>query len=179
MPSAYRLLGSHYPIDIADELKDEAALLSYLGISDRELKKIWFYRHKMYHAFSISKRRGKVRQINAPDQRLRIIQRKLAPLFDRMYRRRTQVHGFVEERSVKTNAEAHGSRRHVVNLDLKDFFPTITEGRVKGLLSVLGGDGRVVEILARLTCANGHLPQGAPTNPVLSNMICYRDWILN
>jgi hypothetical protein len=62
----------------------------------------------------------------------------------------------------------------VVNLDLKDFFPTITENRVRGVLTTLGIDERVAEILARLTCNNGHLPQGAPTSPVLSNMICYR-----
>src|SRR6185295_7019926 len=91
-----------------------------------------------------------------------------------LYRPRNPVHGFVPGRSVKTNAEAHGQRRFVVNLDLQDFFPTITENRIRGLLQALDVDYRVSEIVARLCCLNDHLPQGAPTSPVLSNMICYR-----
>ncbi len=43
-----------------------------------------------------------------------------------------------------------------------------------GLFKSLGIDDRVAEIIARLCCYNGHLPQGAPTSPVLSNMICFR-----
>ena len=174
MPSAARIFGKLYPIDIPAEFSDEATLLAHLGISPPELKKIWWYRRKMYREFSIAKGRGKTRLICAPDRRLKILQRKLAPLLDRIYRVRNPVHGFVIDRSVKTNAEAHGARRFVLNLDLQDFFPTITENRIFGLLTSVGLDRRVAEIVARLACYDGHLPQGEPTSPVLSNMICYR-----
>lgn len=174
MPSTARISGKLYPIDIPAVLSDEATLLAHLGISPAELKKIWWYRHKMYRQFSIAKGRGKTRLICAPDRRLKILQRKLAPLLDQIYRVRNPVHGFVIDRSVKTNAEAHGARRFVLNLDLQDFFPTITENRIVGLLTSVGLDRRVAEIVARLSCYDGHLPQGAPTSPVLSNMICYR-----
>ncbi|MGC5795877.1 trypsin-like peptidase domain-containing protein [Sphingomonas sp. NFX23] len=139
-----------------------------------ELKKIWWYRGGMYSQFNIAKGSGKTRTITAPNKRLKIIQGKLMPLIDRLYRVRSPVHGFVTDRSVKTNAISHGNRRYVVNLDFKDFFPTITENRIVGLLRSLGIDRRVAEIVARLCCFNGHLPQGASTSPVLSNMICYR-----
>ncbi|GLS35428.1 hypothetical protein GCM10010869_10160 [Mesorhizobium tianshanense] len=165
MPSAARIFGKLYPIDIPAEFSDEATLLAYLGVSARELKKIWWYRGKMYREFSIAKGSGKTRLICAPDHRLKILQRKLAPLLDRIYRVRNPVHGFVIDRSVKTNAEAHGARRFVLNLDLQDFFPTITENRIIGLLTSVGLDRRVAEIVARLACYNGHLPQGAPTTP--------------
>lgn len=174
MPSARHAFGKRMPIPIPPELADEAAILAHLGMSQGELKKIWWYRHRMYSQFDIAKRSGKVRTIMAPDRRLKIIQRKLAALLDQLYRLRRPVHGFVQDRSVKTNAEAHGRRRFVVNVDLQDFFPTITEKRVAGLLRALGVDRRVSEIVARLCCNMGHLPQGAPTSPVLSNMICYR-----
>ena len=65
-------------------------------------------------------------------------------------------------------------RRFVVNVDITDFFPTITENRVQGLLNSLGVDSRVADIVARVCCNNGHLPQGAPSSPVISNMICFR-----
>ncbi len=174
MPSARRAFGKRIPIPIPPELADEPALLAYLTVSPAELKKIWWYRGRMYSRFEISKGSGKVRTITAPDRRLKIIQKKLVPLLDQLYRPRHPVHGFVPERSVKTNAEAHGRRRYVVNLDLKDFFPTITEKRVVGLLRSLGIDARVSEIIARLCSHMGRLPQGAPTSPILSNMICYR-----
>ena len=174
MSSVARMFGKLIPIQIPPELTDEPTLRAHLGLSQQELKKIWWYRGRMYHQFSIAKGMGKVRIITAPDRRLKFLQRKLAPLLDRLYRVRNPVHGFVPTRSVKTNAEAHGSRRFVVNLDLQDFFPTITENRVRGLLTSLQLDTRVAEIVARICCFNSALPQGAPTSPVLSNMICYR-----
>jgi S1-C subfamily serine protease len=149
-------------------------LLAYLSISAKELKRIWWFRHRMYSEFVVGKGLGKSRIITAPDHRLKFIQHMLLPLLSQLYRRRSPVHGFVPGRSVKTNAEAHGKRRYVVNLDLKDFFPSITEKRVIGLLRSLGVDKRVSEVVARLCCNMGRLPQGAPTSPVISNMICYR-----
>lgn len=174
VPSVARIFGKHIPIPIPTELADETSLLTHLGMSAKELKKIWWFRSRMYHHFEISKRAGKSRLINAPDSRLKMLQGKLAPLLDQLYRVRTPVHGFVPGRSVKSNAEAHGRRKFVINLDLQDFFPTITENRVSGMLRSLGVDRRVAEIASRLCCLDNHLPQGAPTSPVISNMICFR-----
>ena len=174
MTSLRRVFGKHIPIPIPSEFADEASLLAHLGVSTAELKKIWWFRHRMYHHFSIAKRPGKVRLISAPDRRLKMLQQKLLPLLDQLYRVRTPVHGFVPNRSVKTNAQSHGSRRFVINLDLQDYFPTITENRVRGLLHSIGLQHRVAEIVARLCCFDDRLPQGAPTSPTLSNMICFR-----
>lgn len=174
MTSSRRVFGRRIPIAIPPQLATEAALLTYLSVGKKELRKIWWFRHRMYSEFSIGKTAGKARIITAPDARLKSIQWKLLPLLEQLYRVRSPVHGFVRNRSVKTNAEAHGRRRYVVNLDLKDFFPTITEKRVVGLLRSLGVDKQVSEVVARLCCNAGRLPQGAPTSPIISNMICYR-----
>ena len=174
LPSLARIFGKHIPIAIPPELASEPNLLAHLGISSKELKKIWWYRDAMYAEFSIAKKSGKLRLIAAPDNRLKLLQRKLALLLDQLYRVRNPVHGFVSGRSIKSNAESHARRRFVVNLDLKDFFPSITENRIGGVLRSIGIDRRVSEIVARICCYKGHLPQGAPTSPVLSNMICYR-----
>ena len=84
------------------------------------------------------------------------------------------MHGFVDGRSVKTNASAHLRSKFVMNLDIEGFFSSISEGRVSGLMNALGIDDRVAEILARICCNEGVLPQGAPSSPVISNMICFR-----
>ena len=156
------------------ELASEAALLTYLGVSAKELKKIWWFRGRMYRQLKIPKGKDKTRIINAPDERLKHLQRQIAPLLDQLYRVRNPVHGFVAGKSVKTNALAHLRKRFVLNIDLKDFFPSITENRVSGVLESLGIGSRVASIIARLCCHNARLPQGAPTSPVLSNMICFR-----
>lgn len=172
--SLRRIFGKSVTISIPAEMASEADLLAYLAVSPAELKKIWWFRERMYHEFDIAKASGKSRRITAPDSRLKMIQRRLVALLDQLYRVRNPVHAFVPDKSVKTNAEAHGDRRHVVNLDLEDFFGSITEARVSGLLVSLGVTSRVSEIIARLCCHGGKLPQGAPTSPVISNMICFR-----
>lgn len=161
-------------VSIPPELASEAALLAHLGLSADELRKIWWFRDRMYHEFEIAKGKGKSRQISAPNDRIKHLQRKIAPLLDQIYRVRNCVHGFVAGRSVKTNANSHLRKRFVINLDLKHFFPSITENRVAGVLRSLNIDRRVSEIIARLCCYQYHLPQGAPTSPVISNMICFR-----
>jgi retron-type reverse transcriptase len=83
-------------------------------------------------------------------------------------------------------------RATVVNLDLKDFFPSITFPRVKGIFQGLGFSPSVATILGllctecprrqveyagrRLFVATGPrgLPQGACTSPALSNLLARR-----
>ena len=156
------------------ELANETTFLTYLGVSVNELKKIWWFRQRMYHQFEISKGKGKHRIINAPDERLKFLQKRIASLLTNIYRVRHTVHGYAPKKSIKTNALAHLRKRFVVNIDLLDFFPSITENRIKGLLESLGIDKRVSEIIARMSCYASYLPQGAPTSPILSNMICFR-----
>jgi RNA-directed DNA polymerase len=174
VPNLRALFGQPIRISIPPEFVDEAALLTYLGLAAPELKKIWYYRRRMYHRFSIAKGKNGLRRISAPDERLKFLQHKLAGKLAELYQPRKPVHGFVVQRSIKTNALAHLGRRFVVNIDLKDFFPTIKQNRVEGMLSSLGIDSRMAEIIAHICCNNRHLPQGAPSSPLLSNMICFR-----
>ena len=174
MPSAFYLFGGTSRAKIPDELSSKSELLKYLGVSPAELKKIWWFRGRMYSHFEISKRSGKSRNISAPDYRLKMLQQKIARSLSDLYRPRNPVHGFIPDRSVKSNAESHLRRRFILNVDLKSFFPTITETRVQGVLESIGVDKEVAEIVARICNNNGCLPQGAPSSPVISNMICFR-----
>jgi RNA-directed DNA polymerase len=102
------------------------------------------------------------------------------------------AHGFAHGRSILTNAKPHVGSAVVVNLDLKDFFPTLTWKRVKGKFRGLGYPEAVATVLAlictepdvdeveldgqRLYVERGprRLPQGAPTSPAVTNLICWR-----
>lgn len=174
MPSAFNLFGGTSRTIIPAELSTKTELLKHLGVSSAELKKIWWFRGRMYSYFNISKKSGKVRLISAPDCRLKMLQQKIARSLSGLYNPRNPVHGFVPGRSVRSNAEAHLRRRFVLNIDIKNFFPAITEARVQGLLESIGIDTDVAETIARICTNNGCLPQGAPSSPVISNMICFR-----
>jgi len=174
VPSAFYLFGGTSRAKIPLELSSKSELLKHLGVSPAELKKIWWFGHRMYSHFNISKRSGKVRVISAPDYRLKMLQQKIARSLSGLYNPRNPVHGFVPDRSVRSNAEAHLRRRFILNVDIKNFFPAITEARVQGLLESVGIDKDVAETIARICTNNGCLPQGAPSSPLISNMICFR-----
>ena len=176
MPSGWLGFGTRASarVSIPSELASKAALLAHLGISPAELKKIWYHREKMYQSFDIAKKSGKARLINAPDRRLKFLQRQIAHLLDTLYPVRKPVHGYVSGKSVKTNATSHLKQRFILNLDIKDFFGSITERRVYGTLHAIGIPSDVAETVARICCYGGHLPQGGPASPVLSNMVCFR-----
>lgn len=74
--------------------------------------------------------------------------------------------------TIKTNAEVHVGQNWLINIDLKDYFPSIHRDRVYGYFESLGYTAEVVEALTKLCIRNGTLPQGAPTSPMLSNLIC-------
>ena len=127
-----------------------------------------------YTVFRIRKRSGGFREIAAPVTALKIIQRKLNQVLQSVYQIKPAVHGFVQDKSIVTNAQAHSRQRFVLNIDLMDFFPTIHFGRIRGMFMSrpynLNED--VAQVLAQICCFDSRLPQGAPTSPIISNMIC-------
>lgn len=126
-----------------------------------------------YRTFVIPKRSGGVRQISAPIGELRAAQYKLLAVFQRIYDAHPAAHGFIPGRSVVTNAREHVGQRLVLNIDLKDFFPSINFGRVRGLLMKppFGMGAKAATVVAQICIWRNGLPQGAPTSPVLSNFI--------
>lgn len=160
-------------IALPSQLKDLPSLTRHLGVRPKELKYIWWFRYRMYHVFNIQGSR-KTRQISAPDERLKGLQRKISLILHQLYSPRITTHGFIKGKSVVTNAKSHLGMKYVVNIDIKDFFGTISERRIIGVLKAIGVPPRVAKALAKICCNNGCLPQGAPSSPVLSNIIMFK-----
>lgn len=84
-------------------------------------------------------------------------------------------HAFEKEKSIITNAKIHRNKRFVLNLDLENFFDSFHFGRVQGYFEKNCNfklPHEVAVILAQLTCYQGRLPQGAPSSPIITNLIC-------
>jgi RNA-directed DNA polymerase len=172
------------------------ALAAGLGVTMPELRDMCFHRvvdsSSHYRRWTIPKRDGSSRVIAAPKTRQKGAQHwLLRNVVDKLLVHRA-AHGFLPSRSIVSNALVHAGARVVVKVDLLDFFPTVTFGRVKGLLR-RAGLPEPVAILASLIAtepprdivrfrnrtlfvATGPraLPQGAPTSPGITNALCLR-----
>ena len=129
-----------------------------------------------YKTFEIPKKSGGSRIISAPATNLKIIQKKLNVVLQKIYslNRKPSAHGFLNDKSIITNAEKHCRSRLVLNMDIKDFFPSINFGRVRGmfLAAPYKMNKKVATVLAQVCCHDNYLPQGAPTSPIITNMLC-------
>lgn len=144
-----------------------------------------------YGTFSIPKKSGGRREIVAPNEPLKTIQKNLASILSDDYeeikseqKRQLQIaHGFLRQRNILTNADIHRNKRFVLNLDLENFFDSFHFGRVRGYFLknryfLLNED--IATLIAQIACYEGKLPQGAPSSPIITNLICsildYRIW---
>jgi RNA-directed DNA polymerase len=127
-----------------------------------------------YANFKIPKKTGGIRNISTPATSLKLIQKKLNQVLQCVYQVKPSVHGFVKNKNIVTNAKSHIGKRYVLNFDLKDFFVSINFGRVRGMFMALpyALNPEVATVLAQICCHDNQLPQGAPTSPIVSNMLC-------
>ncbi|HSK00041.1 MAG TPA: reverse transcriptase family protein [Kofleriaceae bacterium] len=173
-----------------------AELAAAIGVALGELRFLAFAREVSttthYRRFTIPKRAGGERVISAPMKRLKRVQRWVLDHVLEPLALPDPAHGFRTGRSILSNAAPHAGAAIVVNVDLRDFFPTVTYRRVKGLFGKLGYSEEVATVLGLLctepeiaeTTLDGityyvargerKLPQGAPTSPAITNALCRR-----
>ena len=84
------------------------------------------------------------------------------------------ANGFVKNRSILTNAQNHINSECVVNIDLKDFFPTVKFEQVFRIFKYYGYTKEVSYTLSKLCTYRGILPQGSPASPAITNIICLK-----
>lgn len=180
------------------ELADAAHLADAMGITVAELRFLGFHREVArthhYHSFTLPKKTGGERLISAPMPRLKRAQYWVLDNILAKVPAHDAAHGFLAGRSIVSNAAPHAGHDVVINLDVKDFFPSIAFGRIKGVFRHLGYGEAMATLLALLCSENRAqawqvdgeklfvggkarervLPQGAPTSPMLTNLLCRR-----
>jgi RNA-directed DNA polymerase len=141
------------------------------------------------------------RLIEVPEQRLRRVQRTLLERVVSVIPTNDAAHGFVSGRSAATGANLHTGREVVVCLDLTTFFANVTAPRVYGVFRQAGFSEAVAHLMTgictnsvpirviaamppggdaderfalRQALAANHLPQGAPSSPMLANLAIRR-----
>lgn len=149
-------------------------LASMMQLDAETLKRMIASSHSFYHSFSIPKRKGGTRQIDAPYPSMIRAQRWIYHEILSKITISPSATGFIPHHSIKDNASAHLSQKCLLLLDVKDFFPSIKWHKVYAVFAHLGYPKNIAQYLASLCCLNGHAPQGAVTSPALSNVIAHR-----
>lgn len=171
---------------LAKAMKIKVNELQFLAYS-RKVSKVSHYRR-----FYMQKKSGGKRLISAPMPRLKAAQYWILENILNKVPVHESAHGFQAGHSIVSNAQPHVGKDLVINHDFKDFFPTLNFARVKGLFKSLGYSQHIATIFASICTepaqdqvkmdginyfvAKGdrHLPQGAPTSPMLTNILCYK-----
>ena len=175
------------------ELSDVAQLATKLDLEIPRLRFLAYHREvdsgTHYHRWTVPKSDGRRRLISAPKPDLKRAQRWIAQHIVEHLPVHGAAHGFLVGRSTVTNAAAHSGAKVVVKFDLKDFYPSITLPRVKGVFRKAGYTEQVATVLALLCTESPReemvlrgkkyyvavgprsLPQGAPTSPSITNAL--------
>ena len=153
-----------------------------------------------YRTFRISKRSGGSRMISVPGPQLKKVQSWLTQHVLNKVPPHAASHAFSPGSSIADCAREHAGARWLVKMDIADFFGSVTEIQVFHVFRKLGYSELVSFELARLcttvpiTSAKhsmkswqvrfrrsriqfyaekliGRLPQGAPTSPMLANLV--------
>ena len=161
------------------KLQTRQELATFLGITNRLLSYVLYVKRtdSYYSSFEIPKASGGIRHISASSGLLKAIQKSLSfKLSEHLKSNSSYVsHGFIKGRSIFSNAHIHVNKKFVLRIDLKDFFDSFHFGRVSGFFqkNLNFQCSRTVAIcLAQLCCYQQKLPQGAPSSPVATNLIC-------
>lgn len=177
-------------------IADARALAKTLGLTVSRLRWLVYNREVdtgcHYHFWTVPKRDGGRRLISSPKSDLKAAQTWIARNITEHLPVHGAAHGFVPGRSTVTNASVHAKASVVFKFDIRDFYPSVTTNRVKGLIRKAGYNEQVATLIAllctefprevlvlrgeRYYVATGPrgLPQGAPTSPSITNALCMR-----
>ena len=134
--------------------------------------KMYNIKQDSYQEFVIAGKRGKRRIISAPSKNLKMRQRWILDHILYKIPVAQCCEGFRKNHSIFTNAKKHIGYQQSLNMDIKDFFPSITRDKVFWVFYEMGYSKDAAGCFAELCCHEEKLPQGAPTSPYLANIVC-------
>lgn len=163
---AKKLFDNDFPI-----IYNQEHLCKLVGYKEEYVYAVSNQPKSFYRTYFIPKKNGKVREINEPLPSLKEIQNWIYTNILCNVNISPYAKAYVKGKSIKDNARFHKRQKKVLTMDIKDFFPSIGFKRVLNIFRKIGYRESVAVMLANLCCLNNCLPQGAPTSPILSNIV--------
>lgn len=150
-------------------------LSNLCGVKWNSIQKLIDDNITSYHKFFITKKNGySKRKILAPNSDLSAVQKYIkVEILDKV-KISDSCYGFVKKKNIVTNAKVHIGNEIVLNIDLKDFFPSISSDRVYYIFNkICGYDKTMSYCLTKLVTYRNFVPQGACTSPTISNIVSF------
>ena len=149
-----------------------SSLEADLGISAKTLYSISNSINKRYKEVAIPKSDGGVRKLSVPDEALKNVQRRIVDKLLIYEPVSIYAKAYKQGADVKKNAACHVGKENLLKLDIYKFFDNINYSTVKDKVFPKERYSEEIRILLALLCYRGEsLPQGAPTSPIISNII--------
>lgn len=127
-----------------------------------------------YNRSKIPKKNGNTRLLNIPSMSLKKIQKwLLVNIFEKIPVSEYAT-GFCKNKSIIDNAKPHLNKQCIINLDIKDFFPSITYEDIFRIVYYLGYSYELTCYISKLCTYKKRLPQGSPASPYISNIRCIK-----
>lgn len=151
---------------------DQQHLSLLVGYKEIYLIKVSNSQELFYREFEI-KKKNKIdyRTISEPLPNLKNIQRWILREILNKLEPSEYSKAFRPNYSIKDNAKFHKRQKKVLTIDIKNYFESIGYDKVLVFFRNLGYNKQVSVMLANICTLNNGLPQGAPTSPMLSNLI--------
>jgi RNA-directed DNA polymerase len=143
----------------------------FLGVSPKIVALMAARTQRFYNSFKVAKKSGGTRTISAPRVFLKQTQRYILDCILSELPLPSPVVGFRKSISIVDGARPHLKNRFLWNIDIKNFFPSISKSLVVEEFKRIGYPDRAAAFLANICTLNGELPQGAPTSPTLANLV--------
>jgi retron-type reverse transcriptase len=158
------------------KIKELTHIASAFGCSERFIQTVLDTPSYFYTRLKIPKKgkyqKGKYRIVYEIEDDLNLLQKNIATVINSKISFAEYVQGFVSKRSIATNASLHLAQKNVLNIDIQDFFDTITQQQVYEVFKKLECVDEIADVFARLCTFNGNLVQGSSTSPILANLVC-------
>jgi RNA-directed DNA polymerase len=143
----------------------------YLGISPKLVSDMVMRPSRYYNRFEVTKKNGGRRVITAPRVFLKTVQRYILDCILSQVQPHHAAVAFRRGHNCSDGARRHVGRPYIWNIDLADFFPTISKSQVFDVFKKIGYPDAAALFLAGLCCLERRLPQGAPTSPAVANLV--------
>ena len=162
---ANKLINNNLPVIFDIE---HFALL--IGINKNILNRVIYSENSFYKNVEIPKKNGDKRELSIPSLPLKYMQKWI--LDNILYNIPISkfATGFCRKKSIVTNARQYIGKQCIINIDIKDFFPSIKIKKIFNIFYYYGYTKEVSFLLSKLCCYKGKLPQGSPASPYLSNI---------
>lgn len=158
---------------IGKSINDLQTLSSILGSKPAELGYLSLNMEKNVRTYSVPKKHAltETRTITAPNEKLKRIQRKIKDQFLDNYMYEPYVYG-LGGNTLKDHASVHKGAKVLVQIDIRDFYPSISHNLVfKMWVEKFGFPADIARVLTKLTTMKGGLMQGFPTSSHVATIV--------